>query len=187
MARRMAWIAVRHKVIASQKFGALSGCSAVSLATYLTHNVEKAPNEAPTARIITLDVKGAFDTAYPGRLVRRLPEQGWLNNLVRWVSAFAINRRVRICLEGDTGPLIEANYGLPQSSPVSPILLILYISPLFKMGVKSKSFGCAVDVSILETSSSLHGNCEVLSHLLEEALGWGENEGITFDRASSEI
>ncbi|EDO03795.1 hypothetical protein SS1G_06276 [Sclerotinia sclerotiorum 1980 UF-70] len=47
-----------------------------------------------------MDVKGAFDTVLPGRLVNRLREQGWPNNLVRWVQSFATNRSIKIRLDG---------------------------------------------------------------------------------------
>ncbi|CAD6505563.1 BgTH12-01053, partial [Blumeria graminis f. sp. triticale] len=85
IAKRMAWTAIRHKVVSSQQFGALPGRSAVDLTTCLTQDAEKALYEGSTASMLTLDVKGAFDAVYPGRLVHRLREQGWPENLVRWV------------------------------------------------------------------------------------------------------
>ena len=81
IARNMAWIAVTYKVLASQQFGALPLCSAVDLTTCLTHDVEEALNQGHITSLLTLDVKGAFDTVLPGRLVRRLREQGWPDNL----------------------------------------------------------------------------------------------------------
>ncbi|KAI1000536.1 hypothetical protein K3495_g7662 [Podosphaera aphanis] len=61
LARRIAWIAVQEKILASQQFGAPPGRSAVNLTTCLTHDVERALNEGRTASMLTLDVKGAFD------------------------------------------------------------------------------------------------------------------------------
>ncbi|KAI0990747.1 hypothetical protein K3495_g17440 [Podosphaera aphanis] len=76
LARLIAWIAVQEKILASQQFGALPGRSAVDLTTCLTHDFERALNEGHTASMLTLDVKGAFDAVLPGRLVRRMREQG---------------------------------------------------------------------------------------------------------------
>ena len=81
-----------HKVLASQQFGALPLRSAVDLTTCLTHDVEEALNKGHTATLLTLDVKGAFDTVLPGRLVHRLREQGWPDNLTRWIASFATGR-----------------------------------------------------------------------------------------------
>ena len=78
-----------------------------------------------------MDVKGAFNGVLPGRLVRRLREQGWPEYLVRWIQSFAIGRTVRIRLDGSIGPVTDVVYGLPQVSLISLILFILYIAPLF--------------------------------------------------------
>ncbi|KAI0992726.1 hypothetical protein K3495_g15459, partial [Podosphaera aphanis] len=187
LAKRMAWIAVQHKVLASQQFGALPGRSAVDLTTCLTHDVERALNEGYTASMLTLDVKGAFDAVLPGRLIRRMREQGWPDDIVKWVGSFASGRSVQIKMDGETGPPQQINCGLPQGSPISPILFMLYIAPLFKMGSISRRFGYADDVAILEIRKSLQENCISLTEALKEALTWGQEEGITFDPNKTEL
>ncbi|EED20796.1 hypothetical protein TSTA_039900 [Talaromyces stipitatus ATCC 10500] len=57
-----------------------------------------------TASLLTLDVKGAFDSVLPSRLIRRLREQGWPTNLVLWIASFATGRSVQIRLDGEIGP-----------------------------------------------------------------------------------
>ena len=61
--------------------------------------MEDALYRRQTASLLTLDVKGAFDAVLPGRLVRRLREQGWPSNLVSWVASFATGRTVYIRLD----------------------------------------------------------------------------------------
>ena len=187
IARQMSWIAATHKVLASQQFGALPLRSAVDLTTCLTHDVEEALNKGLTATLLTLDVKGAFDTVLPGRLVHRLREQGWPDNLTRWVASFATGRLVQIKLDGEIGPITSIRCGLPQGSPVSPILFMLYLAPLFHMGSPKARFGYADDVGLLAISSSLDTNSRTLSDSLQEALDWGTTEGITFDPGKSEL
>lgn len=187
IARNISWIAVAYKVLASQQFGALLLRSAVDLTTCLTHDVEDAINRGLTASLLTLDVKGAFDAVLPGRLVRRLREQGWPSNLVSWVASFATSRTVYLRLDGDTGPCIDIQCGLPQGSPVSPILFMLYLAPLFKLGSPSTRFGYADDIALLAISPSLKTNSQVLSATLQEAIDWGTAEGVTFEPAKSEL
>ncbi|KAI0997128.1 hypothetical protein K3495_g11059 [Podosphaera aphanis] len=68
LAKRMSWIAIRHKIIAIQQFGALPGRSAVDLTICLTHDVGRALSEGRSASMLTLDLKGSFDAVLPGRL-----------------------------------------------------------------------------------------------------------------------
>jgi hypothetical protein len=142
----------------------------VDLTTCLTHDVEEALNKGLTATLLTLDVKGAFDTVLPGRLVHRLHEQGWPDNLTRWVASFATGRLVQLKLDGEIGPLTSIQCGLPQGSPVSPILFMLYLAPLFHMGIPRARFGYADDVALLATSPSIDTNSKSLSDSLQEAL-----------------
>jgi hypothetical protein len=55
---------------------------------------------------------------------------------------------------------------------VSPILFMLYISPLFHLGDRSRRFGYADDGAILAISRSLTTNTQILSQDLSETLAW---------------
>ncbi|KAI0998382.1 hypothetical protein K3495_g9814 [Podosphaera aphanis] len=162
IAKRLSWISINHRVLTHQQFGALPLRSATDLTTSLVHDIETAMNAKQTASLLTLDVKGAFDRALPGRLTRRLREQVWPNNLVRWVKSFTTGRRAMIRLDGTTGAEFNVPHGLPQGSPVSPILFMLYLAPLFHLGSPSKRFGYADDVAFLQISKSLQENANLL-------------------------
>jgi len=187
IAKRMSWIAITFGVLAKQQFGALPLRSATDLTTCLTHDIESALNQGKVASLLTLDVKGAFDAVLPGRLVNRLRTQGWSSNLVSWIASFATNRSVRIRLDGVLGPQESIQCGLPQGSPISPILFMLYIAPLLKMGIRKRRFGYADDVALVSISDSLSTNSQSLAASLEEALAWGTEEGITFEPSKSEL
>ena len=88
IARRMAWIAIKHKVLHPQQFGALPLRSATDLAAALIHDVEEAWARGLKASMLTLDIQGAFDAVLSVRLIRRLREQGWPINVIQWVASF---------------------------------------------------------------------------------------------------
>lgn len=77
VAKRMAWLAIRFKIVPQQLFGALPGCSAVDLVFCVIHDAEAAMRNKKVMAMVTLDVQGAFDAVLHKRLLRRLREQGW--------------------------------------------------------------------------------------------------------------
>ncbi|KAI0998616.1 hypothetical protein K3495_g9581 [Podosphaera aphanis] len=161
VARRLSWVVINGKVLASQQFGATPLRSATDLTTCLVYDVETALNSKLTASVLTLDVKGAFDGILPGRLVRRLREQGWSQNQgPLWVTP-------------GIPSIPNSIYALPFSS------LLLRFTP--------KKFGYADDVTLLRTSSTLQENAALLSRDLQEAIDWGQAEGITFDSGKYEL
>jgi hypothetical protein len=87
IARRLAWIAIREKIIHPQHFGALPGRSATDLTAAAVHDIEEALFCGKATSMLTLDIKGAFNAVLPGRLIYRLQQQGWPENLVRWSPA----------------------------------------------------------------------------------------------------
>ncbi|ODM23017.1 hypothetical protein SI65_00606 [Aspergillus cristatus] len=68
IARRLAWTAIKHKVLHPQQFGALPCRSATDLAAALVHDIEESWARGLSASILTLDFKGAFDAVLSGRL-----------------------------------------------------------------------------------------------------------------------
>ena len=131
IARCLAWCILQHKVVHNQHIGAMPKRSAVDLVSCLVHDIEAAWDQNQAASLLTLDIKGAFNIVLANRLQLRLREQGWPNNLVYWVGSFMSGRTARVRLEGATTATYPLACGLPQGSPVSPILFMLYTEPLY--------------------------------------------------------
>ncbi|ODM18623.1 hypothetical protein SI65_05240 [Aspergillus cristatus] len=188
MARRLAWIAIKRKVLHPQQFGALLCRS--DLAAALVHDIEESWARGLSASMLTLDVKGAFDAVLPGRLTQRLRSQGWPPTVFRCVSSFAQDRTAAIQLDGHRSPTFAVSAGLPQGSPVSPILFMLYIEPIFKIGPTIACrgrFGYADGICQLVVSKSLEENTTKLQNITADLMAWGHKEGLTFDLAKTEL
>jgi len=52
--------------------------------------------------------------------------------MVKWVASFLSNREVAICLDGRISDSRPVENGIPQGSPISPALSILYASPVYE-------------------------------------------------------
>lgn len=190
LAQRVAWVAIKHKVLHPQHFGALPARSASDLAACLIHDIEDSWARGLKATMLTLDVKGAFDAVLPGRLTQRLLDQGWPVKLVKWVSSFTSNRSASLRLGDFTSQAFQVPAGLPQGSPISPILFMLFIEPLFKIGTLQERrgrLGYADDICQLVASPTLEENVDTLARCMGELQLWGSQEGLSFDLGKTEI
>jgi hypothetical protein len=85
-----------------------------------------------TALALLLDVKGAFDRVNKGQLLRQIVQVGIVGNIIHWVNLFLSYRRAVLVVDGRTGESHDIQTGLPQGSPVLPVLFILSFSSMFQ-------------------------------------------------------
>ena len=75
-----------------------------------------------------MDIKGFFDHVDHGRLLDVLQHKGFPPNIIRWVKSFLTGRYVRVQVDDHIGDPHPQNVGVPQGSPVSPVLACIYSS-----------------------------------------------------------
>ncbi|EAQ85238.1 hypothetical protein CHGG_09252 [Chaetomium globosum CBS 148.51] len=92
--------------------------------------VQEAWRQKATASLLQLDISGAFDTVNHTRLLATLRLQGYPQWVVLWVKAWLSNRVAILHFDGQKTEDIPVIAGVPQGSPLSPILFILYIASL---------------------------------------------------------
>lgn len=76
-----------------------------------------------------MDVKGAFDGIPRNRLLFRLQQQGWPQNLVAWVGSSMSERYAEVLFEDAQVQRAPIPCGLPQGSSVAPVLFLLFLPP----------------------------------------------------------
>lgn len=187
IARRITRTALKQRVLSSQKFSALPKRSGLDLVSCLIHEIEKARSRDMVASLLTMDIKGAFDTVLPGRMRQRMCEQGWPCWIVRRVWSFMSNRTASIRFETATTPESPLACGLPQGSPASPILFMLYTEPILRQGDQKMKFSYADNVAILRVGRTLTECTEKLETEARLLLEWGENNAVSFDLKKSEL
>lgn len=187
IARRLSIAALKQNVLSPQQFGALPKRSATDLVSCLIHDIEKARSRDMMASLLTLDIKGAFDSVLPGRLLERLYEQGWPNWLIKWVRSFMNNRTAVIRFDGFRSQETPLICGLPQGSPASPILFLLYTEPILRLGKRNNKYSYADDVAILQVGRTLSECNEKLAHEAHLILEWGAENAVSFEHEKSEL
>ncbi|KAJ6438021.1 hypothetical protein O9K51_09443 [Purpureocillium lavendulum] len=187
IARRLAWASVHHGVLHPQQAGALPKRSAVDLVAALVHDIEEAFARNMVATVVTLDAEGAFDTVLQNRLILRLRQQGWPPNVARWAGSLMHDRSACVRYQDVTTPSSPLQCGLPQGSPASPILYLLYTEPIYRLRNPKGRFGYADDTAILCVGNTLEETARKASRHVRDLVDWGTVNAITFDHKKTEV
>ena len=79
---------------------------------------------------IFLDVEKAFDQVWYDGPLFKLTSMGLNGKLIRWISNFLYQRKLIISINDQLSDPITSIHGVPQGSPLSPILLTLYVNDI---------------------------------------------------------
>lgn len=187
--RLLAWrvqhFALKLGILAPDQCGAVQKRSAVDLTTALACDIQNAWEQKLCAGLLTMDVQGAFDGVLKGRLLQRLRKQGWPRYFVSWVASFLHERSAQIRLDDQASQPFQILCGLPQGSPISPILFLLYIEPVLRLSGGRCSY--ADDIALLAVGRTLEAVHEKLQQQLEHTLRWGHDNGLLFDINKTEL
>lgn len=106
--------------------------------------------DPPRPTIMTNDIAGAFNCVITKTLRRIMENFKMPRYLIKAVSSFTTGRSVAIFLEGKLEQLSPISAGLPQLSPLSPVLCILYASALSEVhATLMAGETCYVDDAVL--------------------------------------
>jgi ribonuclease HI len=185
--RRLAYLAVKHKVLHPNQAGALPKRSATDIVTALVYDVERALGDGKVATLVTMDVKGAFDAILPNRLVLQLRQQGWPDLLIRWIYHFVSHRKALVRFQDAKTEPAELPCGLPQGSPISPILYLLATTPIYSLPGATERYGYADDTAMLFVGDTLEETTAKANTAIASMEAWGQQEAFSFDPDKTEV
>ena len=100
--------------------------------------------------------------------------------------SFLSNRVLRLSFNGQTKEFSSIDTGIPQGSPISPILFLIYIQNLFTSNtVKFLSY--IDNISLTATSSSLKRNVKILEREVAKLYELAAQNAIQFDLTKTEL
>jgi len=82
--------------------------------------------------------------------------------LVQWVGSFIRDRTCRLTFQGSPRPFAPVTVGVPQGSPISPLLFVIYVSALHLKIPRSLIISYVDDFAITVASPSYRTNVRLL-------------------------
>ncbi|KAJ6176718.1 hypothetical protein N7485_003632 [Penicillium canescens] len=185
IATRIAWAVEEYRLLPDTHLGGRKGVSVDHAIQLILDRVHTAWGSGKKASMLLLDVAGAYDNVSHERLLHNMRQMG-LSELVPWTKAFLTGRSTRIRLPGHLSDEFPTNTGIPQGSPISPILFLLFNTPLVKncsltTGYgRTEAFGWVDDVCILAISDSYEENVWLIEKALGRADQWAKRHAARF-------
>ena len=125
------------------------------------------------------------------RLLATMQSLGIPSPLITWTNHFMSDRKIALAFDGEREGMERMETGIPQGSPTSPILFLIYLRPLFdKLNAIHPSLKVPSymdDVALVATGCSERINCKILAEAASTAFRWAERNAVAFNNLKSEL
>jgi hypothetical protein len=151
IASRLAYLADVHHLLPSRHTGGRKLASTEHAMHFLLQRIHKAWADGKVASLLLLDVSGAYDNVSRERLLHNLRKRRVSQTLTRWIESFLSGPSTTLKLQEYTAPSAPIQTGIPQGSPVSPIIYLFYNADLIEAckTQDTEAVGYIDDASIL--------------------------------------
>ena len=136
--------------IPKEQFGFMKGSSTSDAGVLLASCITTAINQRAEARLVALDIKGAFDSVWWRGLLAHLYSIGFRDKVISLFESYLSNRFIRVVTPLESSDLHPVTAGVPQGAIWSPLLFNLYIHLLPTVVEHCMIVGYADDHTLLK-------------------------------------
>ncbi|KAJ5730151.1 uncharacterized protein N7483_004659 [Penicillium malachiteum] len=190
IAERISHAVETHGLLPTSHFGARKQRSAEQALVLLQEQIYTAWRGRRILSLISFDVKGAYNGVCKERLLQRMEARGIPEVLLRWIEAFCSDRTANIQINGQSSEAQSLpQAGLPQGSPLSPILFLFFNADLVQRQIDSQGGAVAFvdDYTAWVTGPTTQSNREGIEAIINQALDWERRSGATFEADKTAI
>ncbi|POW06389.1 hypothetical protein PSTT_09021 [Puccinia striiformis] len=191
IARQLTSWAEDNGILAEGHLGGRKGAGTEDAMVLLDTWIRHKWNQGKVVAGLFLDVKSAYPSVHPRRLIRYLSSLGCPAYLVGIIESFLENRQTTIRIDDFVSPPFDIGIGLPQGSPLSVILYIIYNNELltkeFSLASDKVSIGYVDDVVHLVAAKNPTSAHQELGKEGERSLSWGRRYGAIFDKKKAQF
>lgn len=179
---RLMFLAEKFNLLPFSHVGGRKMASTEHAIHSLLTRIHQAWDRGQVASLLLLDVSGAYDNVSHPRLLHNLRKRKIDATTANWIASFLNDRTTTLILPEFTGQATKISAGIPQGSPLSPILYLFYNADLLEACANDKvdTMGYIDDVSLLATGTTPQHNTLALKLAHREAHKWARKHGSVF-------
>jgi len=145
---------------------------------------------APRPAVLTHDIEGAFNQVHLSTVQEVMHQRRLPTYLTNWISAFNTDRKIAFGFDQQSEDPQPYQCGLPQGSPVSPILFLIFSNAMLEKQhypTDATDTSYIEDVCMVQMSHSIAEANTLLEDRTNQHLNRGLHLGLTFAPSKSEL
>ena len=180
LALRLSYFAEEYKLLPDNHFGGRKGQGTETALHMVTEIISAAWKRGKTATALFLDISGAFDNVSHTRLLHNLRKRRIPTLIVNWMASFLSERFTTLELPEISCPESRVDTGIPQGSPLSPVLYLFYNADMMESD-ETTNIGYIDDTTMMAVGQSPAENCRTLrSAFLKTCEPWSHTHASVF-------
>ncbi|GBE84774.1 RNA-directed DNA polymerase from mobile element jockey [Sparassis crispa] len=160
-----------NDLLANGHIGGRPGHTTTDSLHLLVKTVKDAWRHHKVASILFLDIKAAFLSALPERLLHNMRMQGVPVEIVDWIRHRLEGCHTHLIFDDFTSAIFEILSGIDQGCPLSVILYQFYNSDLLDSAKLTLALGHIDDVALIATGSNFEETHDNLRHCMDHSDG----------------
>ncbi|GAA6045615.1 hypothetical protein NBRC10513_005033 [Rhodotorula toruloides] len=188
VAARLSHLAEVYGMLPRSHFGGRKRRSAEDAVVCVVDEIKSQWRNGNAVVGLALDVSKAFPSVQTERLMTNLKSRGLPNPACAWIRSFLSKRSCTLQLEGIVSETIEWTSGLPQGSPLSPILFLAYNAPLLDACETPTTcgFGWIDNVNVLAWGKTVEEAVSAMNELVPKLESWSDAHSSAFEPTKTE-
>ncbi|KAH8146840.1 uncharacterized protein LAJ45_09214 [Morchella importuna] len=185
---RLASIAKAVGLIHPHQCGSVAGLSTADAVTTLLHETKAMQHAKLKVSTLFLDIKGDFDNVVKHTLASTLAAKATPPYIINWVLSFLSDRHITLLFKGSPRIPTPVQVGVPQGSPISPLLFVIYMNILHLHDPSSGlTLSYVDDFAVTVGSPSYQQNIHILEEHFKAITAITAAQNTTFSIPKTEL
>ena len=183
IAEIISYLTETHELLPPHHYGGRPGRSAEDAMMILSESIHRTWREKKIFTAIFMDVAGAFNNVHHERLIHNLRKRRIPHKISSWIASFLQDRSTQLKFNGAKSGRISTPAGVPQGSPLSPLLYMFYNADFLDVAQQHQATGLGFidDIVYGVQGNTDKENARKIKRILNEVEEWRKKHGVQFE------